>query len=39
VPVGVALVLALIAIACGGPFERWLRRFQSPAKPSDPDDA
>jgi len=39
VPVAVALVLALIAIACGGPFERWLRRFQSPAKPSDADDA
>jgi len=38
VPVGIALVLALVAIACGGPFERWFRRFQSPGKPSDPDD-
>src|SRR3954463_6871226 len=28
--VAAALVLALLAIACGGPFERWFRRFQPP---------
>jgi putative Mg2+ transporter-C (MgtC) family protein len=38
IPVLVALVLALIAIACGGPFERWFRRFQPPKKP-EPDDS
>ena len=37
VPVGIALVLALITIAFGGPFERWFRRFQSPAKPDESD--
>jgi putative Mg2+ transporter-C (MgtC) family protein len=26
VPVIAALVLGLIAIACGGPFEKWFRR-------------
>jgi len=34
-----ALVLALIAIAFGGAFERWFRRFQPPAKPGDADEA
>jgi putative Mg2+ transporter-C (MgtC) family protein len=40
VPVVVALVLALLAIVGGGPFERWFkRRFQTPTKPpADPDD-
>jgi putative Mg2+ transporter-C (MgtC) family protein len=39
VPVGAALAIALLAIACGGPFERWFRqRFQSPSKRPDPDD-
>jgi putative Mg2+ transporter-C (MgtC) family protein len=39
VPVGAALVLALLAIACGGPFERWFRRrFQPESKEPDPDD-
>jgi putative Mg2+ transporter-C (MgtC) family protein len=39
VPVVAALVLALIAIAFGGMFERWFRRFQPPTKPGDPDEA
>ena len=35
VPVAVAVVLALVAIVGGGPFERWFRaRFQSP--PTEP---
>ena len=39
VPVAVALVLALLVIICGGPFERWFRRrFQSPVKEPEPDD-
>jgi putative Mg2+ transporter-C (MgtC) family protein len=39
VPVATALVIALLAIACGGPFERWFRRrFQSPSKHADPDE-
>jgi putative Mg2+ transporter-C (MgtC) family protein len=40
VPVGTALVLALIAIACGGPFERWFRRrFPSKEPESDGKDS
>ena len=39
VPLLVALVLALLVIVCGGPVERWFKRFQSPSKPHDPDEA
>jgi putative Mg2+ transporter-C (MgtC) family protein len=37
-PVVTALVLALIAIACGGPFERWFRRRFQSSKPPATDD-
>jgi putative Mg2+ transporter-C (MgtC) family protein len=39
VPLFVAFVLALLVIVCGGPFERWFKRFRPPVKPHDPDDA
>jgi len=39
VPLLVAFVLALLAIVCGGPFERWFRRrFQSRPKPPGSED-
>ncbi len=39
IPVGAALVLALVAIAFGGPFERWFRRFQRPQKSSEAEES
>ncbi len=39
VPVFTALVLGLLAIACGGPFEKWFRRVTGTASPKSADDA
>lgn len=38
VPVFAALVLGLLAIACGGPFEKWFRRVTGTSAPKSADD-
>ena len=39
VPVLTALVLGLLAVACGGPFEKWFRRLTGTTSPKSADDA